>query len=545
MNIADLLARHAELRPDTPAIIEGSGRRTKITTYRELERETERVAAILHRAGLRPGETVLVLTPMSAQLYIVLGAIFRLGLVGMFVDPGAGWKPLNKAVESARPRAFIGNSKSHLLRLVCRAVRAIPQHFTTGLPFPGTHSLNSNPSPRDHATSTPPKPNIFPADFHTPALMTFTSGTTGDPKGTVRTHGFLRLQHRALERALQLTPDTVDLTTMPIVLLANLASGITSLIPDVNLARPGSIDPAKVIPQIERHRPLSCTASPAFYEQLIRHHQSHSLSLPSFKRLFAGGAPVFPGLLECLQQLAPNAIPSSVYGSTEAEPISLLSLNEISPDIRNRIHSGHGLPAGIPVPEIRVAILPDRWGNPIGPFTAAEFIAAQQPANNPGEIVVSGDHVLSGYLSQHDDPTTRLIVDDTIWHRTGDAGSLDEQGLLWLLGRCSARIEDHRGTIYPLQVESRIPRHPHIRRTALISLYGRRVLVVEPTPNHSLHSHDSHDSLTSLLDENIVDEIVTIRNIPTDRRHNAKIDYHSLTRQLQTSAPSHENPPPP
>ena len=113
MNIADLLARQAELRPDTPAIIEGSGRRTKITTYRELERETGRVAAILHRAGLRPGETVLVLTPMSAQLYIVLGAIFRLGLVGMFVDPGAGWKPLNKAVKSARPRAFIGNSKSH------------------------------------------------------------------------------------------------------------------------------------------------------------------------------------------------------------------------------------------------------------------------------------------------------------------------------------------------------------------------------------------------------------------------------------------------
>ncbi|MCA9099092.1 MAG: AMP-binding protein, partial [Planctomycetaceae bacterium] len=427
--------------------------------------------------------------------------------------------------------AFIGNSKSHLLRLVCRAVRAIPQHFTTGLPFPGTHSLNFNPSPRNHA-STPTKPNIFPADFHTPALMTFTSGTTGDPKGTVRTHGFLRLQHRALERALQLTPDTVDLTTMPIVLLANLASGITSLIPDVNLARPGSIDPAKVIPQIERHRPLSCTASPAFYEQLIRHHQPHSLSLPSFKRLFAGGAPVFPSLLERLQQLAPNAIPSSVYGSTEAEPISLLSLNEISPDILNRIHFGHGLPAGIPVPEIRVAILPDRWGNPIGPFTAAEFFAAQQPANYPGEIVVSGDHVLSGYLSQHDDPTTRFLVDDTIWHRTGDAGSLDEQGLLWLLGRCSARIEDHRGTIYPLQVESRIPRHPHIRRTALISLNDRRVLAVEPTPGHSL---PTDDSLTSLLKENIIDEILTTRNIPTDRRHNAKIDYHALFQQFHSA----------
>ena len=84
---------------------------------------------------------------------------------------------------------------------------------------------------------------MFAATTETPALVTFTSGSTGAPKAAVRTHGFLLEQHRVLAESLRLTPDDLDLTTLPIFVLANLGSGVCSLIPDADLRHPGAIEP--------------------------------------------------------------------------------------------------------------------------------------------------------------------------------------------------------------------------------------------------------------------------------------------------------------
>src|SRR6185503_8477337 len=92
-----------------------------------------------------------------------------------------------------------------------------------------------------------------------------------------------------------------------------------------------------------------------------------------------------------------------------------------------------------------------------------------------GEIVVSGAHVLSGYLQGRGDEETKFRVDDAIWHRTGDAGWLDAQGRLWLLGRCAARIADERGTLWPFAVECAAQQNAAIRRAALVSDEGQRL----------------------------------------------------------------------
>jgi acyl-CoA synthetase (AMP-forming)/AMP-acid ligase II len=110
---------------------------------------------------------------------------------------------------------------------------------------------------------------------------------------------------------------------------------------------------------------------------------------------------------------------------------------------------------------VDLVILPDQWGH---------LIESAIPclANTPGEIAVAGDHVLTGYLHGKGDEETKFQSAGRTWHRTGDAGYLDEQGRLWLLGRCSAKIEDTRGTLYPFTVETSLSFMPEIARSAAI-----------------------------------------------------------------------------
>jgi len=98
------------------------------------------------------------------------------------------------------------------------------------------------------------------------------------------------------------------------------------------------------------------------------------------------------------------------------------------------------------------------------------------PVNQPGEIVVSGEHVLDGYLDGAGDKESKFNVDRMRWHRTGDLGAFDSSGRLWLLGRCSAKIEDRRGTVYPFKVECAVRHDPRIECAALVTFRGQRVL---------------------------------------------------------------------
>jgi len=523
MNIAEILAARADSQPDTPAIIEGRGRRVRRTTFAELDRAAAQAAGLLWQAGLRAGDHVLILQRMSTELYVALGAIFRLGLVGMFVDPSAGREHVEHCCSLEPPQALVAGTKGHLLRLWSPALRAIPKKFVIGFPVPGAIRLSQ-------AWRAQPCRKIAPCTPQSPALLTFTGGSTGDPKAALRTHGFLQAQHRILAQSLQLQIGDVDLTTMPIVLLANLASGVTSVIPDVDLRNPGAIDPATVVAQIREHQAVSSAASPAFFERLARHCAQEFLTLSSLRKLFTGGAPVFPRVMAQMQAVAPLARVLAIYGSTEAEPIAHIALDQIDSADHEGMLTGRGLLAGLPVAAIRVAILADRWRSGIGPFGSAEFATECLSANQPGEIVVSGEHVLTGYLHGRDDRAAKFRVDDAVWHRTGDAGYLDDRGRLWLLGRCSARIADKNGVLYPLAAEASAVDDPRIRRAALVAHAGRRILAVELFDPDVKPEREFLDRQLSWAQ---LDEVRTCRQIPVDRRHNAKIDYPGLLRLLR------------
>jgi acyl-CoA synthetase (AMP-forming)/AMP-acid ligase II len=515
MNLADVFQREALAHPERPAVIEGLGRQTRLTTYGALDAAAARGASLLREAGLQPGDGVLLLLPMSSDLYSALGAIFRLQLVAMFVDPSFGREHVERCCEIKEPKALIGGTKAIAYSFSSRRLRQIPHKFVTGPRLPGATAWSLSPR-------VPAMSEILACPPDTPALLTFTSGSTGAPKAVLRTHGFLLAQNEALRSSLEFHPGDLDLTTLPIVVLANLASGLTCVIPRGDMRAPGAIDPKLIVDQILTEGVTRLVAGPALLERVAGYCIERKIQLARLRRIYTGGGPVFPGLLDRLLLVAPAARITAVYGSTEAEPIAHIDLVDLDGSDRQAMRDGRGLLAGHPVAQIRVSVIPNLWGAEIGPYTQSEFAGRQLPAEQAGEITVCGDHVLTGYVDGRGDAETKFRVDDRVWHRTGDAGYWDERGRLWLLGRCAAVIKDARGELYPFTVECALSHIAGVLRSAVVARSGDRVLAVE------LDRHADLADVRRSVRWADLDDVIVVPRIPVDRRHNAKVDYAAL-----------------
>lgn len=493
--IPEILHENAARWPDREAIVATRAGRDIAVTFSDLEHRANFFAGKLYERGIRSGDPVLVFIPMSIELYTALLGIFRLGAIAVFLDPSAGLRHINACCERLPPQALVSVLPLRLLRPFVTGLRRIPRVLAPPSALAGAPE------------SLPPMPGPDNA-----ALITFTSGSTGQPKAAVRTHRFLIAQHAALKDSIRLEEGERDLTTLPVFVLANLASGITSILPDAKISRPGSVDSARIACQVARLRPTRTGGSPAFYQRLLA--QPDSLS--ELRKIYTGGAPVFPAFLQELQAAAPQADVVAVYGSTEAEPIAHICCKEIAPADWDAMRSGRGLLAGRPIPEIHLRVIPDQWGKPAVDFTP-------QLSGHIGEIIVTGDHVLKGYLHRQGDSETKIRIGGEIWHRTGDAGYFDETERLWLVGRCSARISDALGTLYPFTVECVAMAFPAIARAAFISSNEKRILVIEPRSTFR-----QSNELKTACAWACISRIHEVSEIPVDARHNAKIDYPKL-----------------
>ncbi len=380
-NLAARLAERAGAHPDRLALVAGCGGARRAIRYAELEARVAHVAGLLRERGVRPGARVLMFVPMSIELYVALLAVMRLGAVAVFVDAWADRRRVDAAIAAARPLVFLGTPRAHLLRLVSPALRAIPSFVWVRREF----GAGSGREPR---TGIAP---VAPSD---PALVTFTTGSTGRPKAAARSHAFLWAQHRVLARHLALTEEDVELTTLPIFALDDLAVGCTCVLPDIDPRRPAVVDARAVLAQMRAESVTTCTASPSFVDALLDGAELRGETLP-VRTLFTGGAPVLPALARRLARLASTRA-HVVYGSTEAEPIAAIS----AADLVAALESGApGLCAGWPVAEIALRLVRAHDGPiALGPRGWTEW---EVPPQATGEIVVSGEHVLAGYL---DDP---------------------------------------------------------------------------------------------------------------------------------------------
>src|SRR5437588_839931 len=137
MNIAEILQGQARERPGAVAIIDTHRGRDRFTTLAQLEQQSTQAARLLRNCGLRPGDAVLIFYPMSAELYVALQAVFRLGLVAMFLDPSAGREHIERCCALQPPKALIAGTRAYLLCLWSAALRRIPVKFVIGWPLPG------------------------------------------------------------------------------------------------------------------------------------------------------------------------------------------------------------------------------------------------------------------------------------------------------------------------------------------------------------------------------------------------------------------------
>jgi olefin beta-lactone synthetase len=519
VNVAGLFTDRAAQSRDAPALTAPHGRGERTLTFDDLERDSARAASALRAAGLRPGDRVLALYPMGIDLYVSLIAVLRAGCVATFIDPGAGRRQLEHACAIAAPASMVGSPAAHVLAVIKPALRRVPRRFAVNrLPFVCSLLNGRRHGGTDDAAVTPR------ADAD-PALVTFTSGSTGQPKAAMRSHGFLRAQLDAVWRTIPMRSGETELATMPVFVLASLTAGVHVLIADADLRRPGRIDPGRLLKQIARHRPARCIASPALFERLADRCLQTGAMMNSLTQVYTGGAPVFPHVLRRLQRAAPHANVVAVYGSTEAEPIASLPLDELAPKDTDAMHAGYGLPVGAPEPFVQVRVIDNTWGRPIGSLTAQAFAELNVAAEQPGEIVVSGEHVLTGYLDGVGDDETKFKVDGVGWHRTGDIGRFDTRGRLWLLGRAEAIVRDARGELFPLAVEATATGLDGLGRCALCAFNGRRILFVESRAGVAAAKADE---IRRRLAWAQLDDVIAVPRIPVDRRHNAKVDYPAL-----------------
>lgn len=459
--------------PERPAIIDGKGRSV---SFARLRARAAFLADTWARRGIGPGDRVLIAMGVTPDLYAALAALWRLGAVAVLPEPAMGLKGVKTALAAAEVKAWIGAGVLRLLPLLVPRLRGVTRL-----------SLGAG------AVSAPPSPD-WPDDH--PALMSFTSGSTGRAKAILRSHRFLAAQNRAVGPLLASDRPEVDLVAFPVFVLANLGSGVTSVLPNWPLRRPDRADPKAIRAHIAQHGVTRLLLPPVLAETLA------DAPLPaSVTTVFTGGGPVFPDVVERL--IAHNSAlrVMAVYGSTEAEPIAELEVSALSPADRARIDGGEGLLAGPPVSAVRVRIVED-------------------------EILVAGEHVVESYVDPADNAATKTRdAEGTVWHRTGDGGRFDAAGRLWLLGRTQGRIEG----LWPFAIEVAARSWPGVRRAALCPLNDKACLAIE---GDTARLADWQAAAAALG----VATVVALTSIPLDRRHRSKVDYARLATVVRASA---------
>ncbi|WP_176011822.1 AMP-binding protein [Victivallis sp. Marseille-Q1083] len=506
-NIVELLFEQEQKQPDRPALLH----RDRRITFRELADNVRRRAGYLRKRQLGAGDRILIFVPMSIELYEILLAVFQIGGTAVFLDAWADRRRMEQALEIAGCRGFIGIPKAFFLLLRSSRLRRVPLKLFSS--FPGPKAADAAAGAATAATE--------PDEA---ALITFTTGSTGRPKAALRTHAFLLEQHRVLRRELALPAAAIDLATLPIFVLSNLAAGLTTLIPDFDPRRPGEIDGRQIAAEAARHQVTSTAGSPAFYDRLAA--AADGSAIPSLRQIFLGGAAVFPNLAQRLIQAFPDAAIQIVYGSTEAEPIAAIAAREVAAASGERILRD-GLPVGRVCDSIEPAVIPITAA-PLPPFSEAEWEQFKLPPGETGEICVAGNHVLKQYLNSPEAmKQNKIAVGQRLFHRTGDAGRLDENGNLFLLGRAKTifTLQDGR-RCYPMPIEYLLQQLPGVTAGTILPIGGRAVLIVEPETDDEA----SRQAIAAQIGQLALpgEKLHFLKPIPRDPRHQSKFDYDRI-----------------
>ncbi|MEM9796060.1 MAG: AMP-binding protein [Pseudomonadota bacterium] len=418
MSIAQLLDHQAETRPDAPAIRDADDRRW---TYDQLSRETDTIAGQLRDRGTRPGDRVLILAENCAEAVAALFAAARIGAWAIPVNARLTATEIDRIVTHATPRAVI---------------------LTTGASPNAADHANRLGARRQGRIAIGTLHDSAPEADRDVAVLLYTTGTTGTPKGVMLTHDNLRFGGHASATLRGMVPGDTIYGALPITHVFGLASMVMAGIGvGACLRLERRFDPARLHVALQDDVTV-LPAVPQMHALLMAHVGDARLTGTRLRYVSSGAAPLDPAWKRKAEAFYGLPLQNG-YGMTETTAGICATQNEIGdPDIS----------VGGPLPGIEVRI---DEGVPGG--------------DGSGEILTRGPHVMRGYYKAPD-LTAEALQDG--WMRTGDLGHIDAEGRLHVTGRAKELIIRGGFNVLPPEVEAALNDHSDVIQCAVI---GRAV----------------------------------------------------------------------
>ena len=494
MNLMHESLQYFKSRGNEAAIINQNGFELSFSAFFDY---TTKLSFLLEKQGLKKGSKVVLLASLDWPLYCSIAACFQLGATVVLVDPWASSQYIQDALSQVNPEFLIISKKARLFYLK-KSIRQIPKKILLD-----DLIADSTTGRKTEVTQVGPD--------HT-ALITFTSGSTGKPKGFDRSHLFLGSQQKAHDTFFDHHEKEIDLSMYPVFVLSNLKSGMTSVLIKGNLRKIDTIKPEDLYQQLTHYKVDSISVSPVILEKLIAHCEELKLPLP-LKKVFTGGAPVRRDICERLLKINSSIQGYVVYGSTEAEPIALVSMKEV-------VEKSEDKKVGTPLGRIVSALTWDLLPPPgkVHPYHVGKV----------GEVALTGDFVGKKYWNNEQAFHENKWIDgqQRIWHKTGDI-VIEREGFLSMIGRRSNPIATSQGDLFPVPIENQIDQIPGVKKAAYLKVKDQIILAYEGTfaAETSIQKFFKQEQLP-------VDRIINIKSMPMDARHRSKIDLPKLKENL-------------
>jgi acyl-CoA synthetase (AMP-forming)/AMP-acid ligase II len=538
LNIADWIVKQSRAWPDKQALIvpkkqlfsfkKSVEKNYESITFEELEKRSNVYGNGFKKAGIGRGSKVLLFVPPSLDFPCIAFALFKIGAVPVFIDPGMGLKKMLGCIENVDADAIVGIGKVHHLRLLKRQYfKGIDIRISVGGKAWGAQDLNQL------TEMVPNELTMQEMDRSELAAILFTSGGTGKPKGVMYTQEMFWNQTLKLKEIYQLTSKDRDLPGFPLFSLFCISMGMTSCVPDMDPAYPAKVKAKLIVQNIRDHQVSFVTGSPAIWKRVGEYCQKKKIILPSVKKLVMFGAPVSGDLLRLWEDIIPHGDVFTPYGATECLPVTNYGGRAIRLDTLPETEKGAGTCVGHPVKNVSIQIIRIEDAPSESMSETMECSMGEV-----GEILVQSDTATVGYFANNEATKKSKLMDEDgrVWHRMGDLGYLDEWGRLWFCGRKDHYFEYEGKEYFPVMLEGVVNKHPDIERSALVNLGHGPGLILQrydgkdelPTPQFHQLKIEVARLLKEVGHKEEIQDVFLKKEFPVDTRHNIKIDRKAL-----------------
>jgi long-chain acyl-CoA synthetase len=430
MNLAQNLATTASEHPDRVALKLDDVR----LTYSQLDDASARVAGLLAAKGIGPGDRVGIMLPNVPYFPIAYFGVLRAG--GVVV-------PMNVLLKGRETAFYLSDPEA-------KAVLAwydFADAARAGAGEAGAECIEVRPGDFEGllAAAEPLAEDAERAEDDT-AVILYTSGTTGEPKGAELTHSNLaRNVEVSRETLIQTTADDVILGALPLfhsfgqtcgMNLAAASAACLTLIP--------RFDPGKALEIIARDGVTVFEGVPTMYAALVNHPERERFDLSTLRLCVSGGASLPLEVMRGFEE-AFDAIILEGYGLSETSPVACFN----HPDRERKAGS-----IGTPISGVEMK--------------AVDTTGEEVPAGEPGEVVIRGHNVMKGYWKRPE--ATAEAIDADGWFRTGDIAKVDPDGYFFIVDRIKDLIIRGGYNVYPREVEEVLYEHPAVHEAAVVGI---------------------------------------------------------------------------